>query len=706
MILGRKFCECGEVYLSMHNNCPKCGAPEWSADFKAFDARDWIYDLETYPNIFTAYFYHMASGARMVFEISDRKNELYALYYFLMQLKQGQCRMIGFNNRGFDYPIIHFIIQNYILSPTVDDIYARAQFIINTPWHRRFDNVIWDNEVHIQQIDLFLVHHFDNEARRTSLKLLEFNMCMDSIQDLPFPPGTVLNHVQKDELIKYNAHDIDATRDFYIESIPMIEFRETLSAKYDRNFLNHNDTKIGKDYFIMELERLMPGSCYDYSSGSRTMRQTVRENIPLSEVVFPYISFKEPEFERIKNWFIAQTITETKGVFTDLSAVVRNFKYDFGAGGIHGSIDSCVVESDDTFVIEDWDVASYYPNLAIANRLFPEHLSEQFCEIYKDVFEQRRSFKKGTPENAMLKLALNGVYGDSNNKYSPFYDPKYTMSITINGQLLLCLLAQYLLDVPQLQMIQINTDGLTIRYPRVYKDSVHAICKWWEDFTKLELEDVVYKRMFIRDVNNYIGEYENGGVKRKGAYEYKLAWHQNHSCKVVAKAAEAALVHGQDIGEFVRNHKNINDFMLRAKVGRQDLLMYGDKEVQRISRYYVSHQGEVLKKVSPPKAPYKVGQWKRANGLTDHFYNSVIAELEQFVATPRKEPIEVDVTGLPWDERINTKAKSKYTQRETELCKGWLSSIANDIADYRPENLNHNYYIAEAEKLVKPLRGY
>lgn len=702
MIYGIKTCDCKHEYHSKLNHCPECGTSEAFADFKQFDPRDWIYDLETYPNIFTCDLYHPASDTWMLFEISDRKNDLYSLYYFLMELKRGDCRMVGFNNRGFDYPVIHFIIEHIHLAPTVTDIFNRAQSIIDTPWHRRYDNVIWDNEVHVQQIDLYLIHHFDNEARRTSLKMLEFNMCMSSIEDLPYPPGTVLNNYQKDILIQYNDHDVNATFDFYIHSIPLIEFRETLSEKYQRNFINHNDTKIGKDYFIMKLEEQMPGSCYDYSSGKRQMRQTVRESINLGEVVFPYIYFKNPIFESMLNYFKATTITETKGTFKDLSCTVDGFTFDFGAGGIHGSVKPQVVESDDQYVVEDWDVASYYPNLAIANRLYPEHLSEQFCEIYQDVFQQRRAFKKGTPENAMLKLALNGVYGDSNSRYSPFYDSKYTMSITINGQLLLCLLAQYLLDVPELQMIQINTDGLTVRYPRIYKESVHAICKWWEEYTRLELEDVIYKRMFIRDVNNYIGEYEDGKLKRKGAYEYELEWHQNHSCKVVAKAAESALVKDIDVGEFIRNHKNIHDFMLRAKVGRKDNLMWGEHEQQRISRYYVSYQGQTLRKISPPAKPYVVGQWRRANSLTDQFYNSVLAEIAVYGYPPGTE---LDATGVPWDERINSKSRTKYTQRSDELCKGWLTTVVNNIHDFDPVNLNYDYYINEANKLIDPIRG-
>lgn len=64
--------------------------------------------------------------------------------------------------------------------------------------------------------------------------------------------------------------------------------------------------------------------------------------------------------------------------------------------------------------------SSMYPNIAISNNVFPQHLTKRFCDIYKDVYEQRKSYAKGTAENAMLKLALNGVYGDSNNQFGPF----------------------------------------------------------------------------------------------------------------------------------------------------------------------------------------------------------------------------------------------------------------------------------------------
>jgi hypothetical protein len=281
------------------------------------------------------------------------------------------------------------------------------------------------------------------------------------------------------------------------------------------------------------------------------------------------------------------------------------------------------------------------------------------------------------------------------------------MSITINGQLLLCLLAEHLIDIPGLQMIQVNTDGLTVKCPRSAVDQMKHICKWWEEFTCLELESAIYSRMFIRDVNNYIAEYEGGGVKRKGAYDYDLEWHQNHSQLVVPMAAEAALVHGVDIGEFIRGHDDIFDFMLRTKVGRADKLMLSDsagnsRQLKNITRYYVAVEGGAMTKVSPPAKNVPVGTWKRATKLTDQFYNAVRAEL---IAQDWShiQPHELDSTGLPWCERINTKNKSTYEIRNTGLNVGRLVAPCNDINDADRSNIDFEYYIAEARKLVDPL---
>ena len=613
-----------------------------------------VYDLETFPNCFLAGFM-LKDRSWMVYEISPRVNQSRELVEFLRNLEMNGTRLIGFNNIGFDYPIIHMLMQMGVAG--AEALYKKAMAIIGAQTNQeRWAHQVFPNNRYITQIDLYKIHHFDNRARSTSLKVLEFNMRMPNIQELPFPVGTMLNNEQIEVLRNYLFNDLDATNNFLAETEPMIEFRDELSARYNRDFTNHNDTKIGKDYFSMRLEEAgVP--LYEYGSDGRQPRQTRRPQIHLRDAIFPWITFTDPEFTRILDWLKNQTIVETKGVFKDLVATVNGFDFVFGLGGIHGSIESEVMESTDDLVIVDVDVASYYPNLGITNRLYPAHLGSVFCDIYEDVFKQRKQYPKGSVENAMLKLALNGVYGDSNNAYSVFYDPLYTMSITLNGQLLLCLLAEQLMRVTGLQMIQVNTDGMTVRLPRTELENMRGICSWWETMTGLVLEEAIYKRMFIRDVNNYLAEYEDGGIKRKGAYEYDREWHQNHSAIVVAKVANEILLNGGNIRAEVTTHPDTMDFLCRAKVPRSSRLVHVvdgvDHPVQNLTRYYVSEGGGELVKLMPP--------------------------------TPKQ------------------REAGKTDDRRMAIEKGWTVCVCNDILDAKLP-INYEYYITEVEKLCLILK--
>ncbi len=691
------------------------------------------YDFETYPDIFTAAFEHITTGEKWFFEISEERNDHTEFCDFIYMLSDNCASMVGYNNIGFDYPILHMIVTQ-----GVNDYYTifeKCQAIINSfnPW----DHVVWESKWLVNQIDLYKIHHFDNNARRTSLKVLEFNMRSHNIEDLPFTPAQPVGRHNFPVLRHYNKHDVTETIKFYWHTVGALEMRAELSAKHNRNFTNHNDTKIGKDYFIMKLG---DDICYYRDANNKKHpRQSIRNSINLDDVVFNYIQFDRPEFNGILNYFKAQTITQTKGVFNDvpmtseqalaadhstikvsainpvlvkqivdctddtkqrakekkalrsaiaynrpvklsmvyeymidpplhtfkylasnLNCVVNGFGYDFGTGGIHGSVSSQTVVSDANHIILDIDVKSYYPNIGIKNKLYPEHLGAGFCDVYSDVYDQRVATVKKSPENAMLKLALNGVYGDSNNVYSPFYDPAYTMAITINGQLLLCMLAEKLIACELVEMIQINTDGLTIKIPRALEQWVNEICDWWEKFTLLELERVEYNRMFIRDVNNFIGEFTDGSLKRKGAYAHnrddqgELPWNKDHGGLVIKKAAQAALVDGIDPADFIKSHNDYLDFMFRAKVPRSSCLVGdlngADVPLANITRYYVTDdRGVGLVKIMPPLA------------------------------------------------------KNPTKERRIGICVGWNVAPCNNLSDICLP-INYDYYIQEAHKLIDPLR--
>jgi hypothetical protein len=265
-------------------------------------------------------------------------------------------------------------------------------------------------------------------------------------------------------------------------------------------------------------------------------------------------------------------------------------------------------------MIMDIDVRSMYPNLFIANRVYPEHLSDTFCEIYEILYEKRKEYPKKTPQNLAIKLALNSVYGRTNDKYSVFYDPKATMTITINGQLSLCMLTEMLMkEFDDIEFIQLNTDGISYVADRKDYDAIWSVIRQWEQITGLQMEDALYSKMAIRDVNSYISVYEDGKTKRNGAYEYKIAWkdgeglafHQNQSMVIVKKAAHDAIVHGIPVEDTIRKCKDPFDFCLRTKVPRSSRIVLMDEKgirypEQNTCRYYIANKGKHLVKIMPP----------------------------------------------------------------------------------------------------------
>lgn len=616
-------------------------------------SNDWVYDLETYVNVFTASFEHAEAPIKMQFEISPWRNESREIVLFVQWIAYTGGRLVGFNNIGFDYPVLHMLLK--MGQSDANTLYQKAMSIIGTQdmGDERWTHQVFPSDRVVPQLDLFKIHHFDNKARATSLKVLEFNMKSESIEDLPFPVGTELTREQVPVLKHYNAHDVTETKKFLKHTLPMIKFREELMVKYPgRDWLNFNDTKIGKEYFVMRLEEAgVP--CYEFGPQGRKPRQTRREYIDLKDAVLPWVEFGNDELNRVLEWLKSQRITETKGVFTDLTAIVNGFEFVFGTGGIHGSVEKRVIESNDEWIIVDLDVSSYYPNLAIVNNFYPEHMGESFCFIYKNLYEQRKSFAKGTAENAMLKLALNGVFGDSNNQFSVFYDPLFTMKITLNGQLLLCFLAEMIwANVPEAQLIQVNTDGLTVRVKRDTLDALRSVAQSWEKGTGLQLEENSYRTMFVRDCNNYVAVYDTLGepkVKLKGAYQYDMEWHQNHSALVVPKVAEQFLVYGKPIRETIENWPDLYDFMLRTKVPRSSYLTIEHDgkttQIQNTCRYYIAKGGGRLFKWLPP-------------------------------------------------------LKGKQDWRRIGVESGWGVQVCNRLSDAGQLSIDFDYYVREVEKLV------
>ena len=465
-----------------------------------------VYDIETTASAFTYTGLDVKTGKVSQFILHKDKNELSEMMAHLKSLKG----MIGFNVINFDYPIIHYIMNEWKYRFTrewsnegwIKLIFDEAQRVISLQNSKDFkvQSAIPVKYVKIPQLDLFRVWHFNNKARMTSLKSLEIAMNYPNVMDMAIDYKRTDISLEEvyDVILPYNLNDVEATYEFYKRSLDKIGLRKGLITKYGLPCINFPDSRIGEELVLKlycETTGLDP---YEV----KQMRSE-RTEMALKDCIFDYIKFDTKEFNTLLDKLKNKVVTETKGSIVE-SVVFNGFKYDYGTGGIHGCIKPGVYESDEIYVVIDADVASLYPSIAIVNRLFPEHLGEVFCDVYENGIVKPRLAAKKAGDMIMadgFKLSANSVYGKSNDKHSFLYDPIYTLKTTLNGQLMLSMLCEELnTKIKDLTMLQVNTDGITVKIRREDLDIYYSICKKWEEYTNLMLEYVEYNKMVIRDV--------------------------------------------------------------------------------------------------------------------------------------------------------------------------------------------------------------
>lgn len=648
----------------------------------------YIYDLETYADTFLFNGKFFGQPEVQTFEISHRKNDRDRLLQWLGHLQTLGVYNVGYNSLSFDYPILHLLLTEPY---TFDALKAHnaANSIIRFQDYGRNPNHIPFRDRILPQIDLVKVNHFDNKMKRTSLKALQFAMRSESVEDLPFDPTKSLTPEQIEQLISYGIHDVTETEKFLVKCLPMITMRKDLldQGVLSGDVLNYSDVKIGTEYLVSKIGRQR---CF--ISGSNP-RQSLRSSVAFNDIILPKINFRTDAFNKVLQWFKEQIIWIGRDARPKLEADLGGLKFFFGVGGVHASVENRKFQTNETHVIRDVDVGGMYPSIAVANRFAPEHLGQNFVQAYTQLQADRKQYPKGSMMNLVMKLANNGVFGNSNNQYSCFFDPKFTFSITINGQLQLLQLAEFFSLIPGVELIQANTDGITALVPKEVNHLFDLWCNEWECISGLKLEYAVYDKMFIRDVNNYIAIDTKGKVKRKGAYWYPLTdedyhgssgsnWNKDFSNLAAQKGVEAAHVHGFDPHDVVRLITDPFDFLLRYKTPSGSTVYIGDRPQLKTVRYYVSVAGEKMKKVSRPKG--EMGGFKRRNKLTDEFYNKVRSEIPEGT----------------WDQRIHTNNKSKYEEVTTSVEQGWLVKECNHIKNFNWQDVDFRYYEQEIRKLI------
>lgn len=599
----------------------------------------YVYDIETYLDIFTFIFRPIqAKKEYRIFEISIRKNQLPELVSFL---KEPQIH-VGYNNLFFDYPILHFIINNP--NCTLDELYREKDDIFS----RDFPKIPeWEHL--IEQVDLMKIWHYDNRARMTSLKWLEFSFNWHKVQDLPFDPTKPVLAHNFDKLIEYNINDVDFTYFFTGKSIDELNFRRQMSHFLEHNVMNYSDVKIGEYINRINYEKNSGRSYYDFKN-----LRTTRDLFDSSELIPEWCSFKTPEFRNFLSELrqVRFSLDDDFEFNPKLGKLIVNFM----KGGLHSQDQARIVTVNPGWYLKEEDVGSMYPKSIIEGNLYPEHLGPSWRMGIKSLYDERvnemkprlkqlaKEKGKTDPEYKSLdsrqlayKLAMNGGgYGKTGSSFSWQYDPLIMMKTTFRGQLSLMMFIEemYLNDI---EIISANTDGVVLHYPKEKDIIVEEIKKKWEETTKYELEETCYSRIIFRNVNHYLANIidkktsENLYAKYKGVFNIDVEPHKNKSQRIVPIALSEYFLKGVPVEKVIRNvgyeftntknqkeRTNIYDYCLgRKKVDKVEgyiLVTPDGNEIlyDKVIRYYVSDSSNKLWK------KYKSGKMEAVNKGFNH----------------------------------------------------------------------------------------
>src|SRR5687768_11866772 len=127
----------------------------------------WVIDIEIFPNFLLVKVKKLGEDIWIEFYLHEGRNDLDALMEFLGK----RYTLIGFNVLDFDGQIIEYIWRNGS-TLTIQQIFEFTQSLIDR--EDRFDLPYNEWDLSFRYIDLYKINHYDNPARRTSLKWLEY----------------------------------------------------------------------------------------------------------------------------------------------------------------------------------------------------------------------------------------------------------------------------------------------------------------------------------------------------------------------------------------------------------------------------------------------------------------------------------------------------------------------------------------------------
>ena len=608
-----------------------------------------VYDIEIFPNCFSLTIKNTETKEFQFFELSNRKNNLVDLVPLFLDKRYIFC---GYNNIHYDNPIVNFIIEykeTLKKSTRLDieyNLFQLSQTIIKgdlEKWKK------WKYANNFETLDLLTM--LFSQKLRVGLKEMQVTMKYSNVQEYDGNFEAPIPEEDIPKMIQYNINDVNSTEELLYRCENDIKLRLNIEEEYGIKALNKDGVNLGME--ILKTKYLE--KTHKTWNDIKDLRSPCNK-IALNEIILPFIKFDNPILKDLLNEMKQQVVSPDRKGYNK-HFLMDNLEYSVGVGGIHSVNKPSIFIAKEDEIISDVDVASLYPSLIIEYGFYPPHLGKEFLEVYKGIKDERIEAKHNGNKlkNLTLKLSINGLSGNLQSEFSWCYSPKTVMRIRINGQLLLLMLAEKLISIG-CQIIQANTDGLFVLRKKKDEQKFKDVCKWWENLTRLELEEDRFERFYQFAINDYLGVLEGYKdsknpklLKKKGLFIDSVTLGKGMQPMIIPKAINANLADNIPVEETIRNCKDINEFITYQKVDKKFTVQYMDKFITHINRYYVSTNGGYL---------YK-------------------CEVE--------------------DGKI-VKFANMLTASGVTLC--------NDITAIKefPKNINYKYYIKEANKILAKLK--
>ena len=365
-------------------------------------------------------------------------------------------------------------------------------------------------------------------------------------------------------------------------------------------------------------------------------------------------------------------------------------------------------------IIRNYDVASYYPHLMTLYGYTSRNIPSP--EVFSEVLESRMKAKAAgdTAKANALKLVVNTTYGASLNKYNDLCDPLQGRSVCITGQLFLLEMAQHLYrDIPDLRIVQLNTDGIMIEFDDSQYDQVQEILDEWQKRTGFELEEDSIAQIAQKDVNNYVEVQPGGKFKTKGGYLVRGiapagAFNVNNNATIVAKALVEYFVHGTPPEDTINTCDDIFQFQIIAKAGAKYREAYhmvdGEKvPVQKVNRIYATKDpryGKLFKVKAENDAEAKI-EMLPEHCIIDNDNHLTIADVDkQFYIDMAKKRIN-DFMGIKPEKKGRKTSMANATPKNVyqKLLEARVLFMEEDVKK-SGKNMKMSYKYFELQDIV------